>query len=64
MSDSKTATEHMTCAYCDLFYPCPCGECSYDICCNTFSQWPHEYVHEDMDACDRAVIVFGGEDWR
>lgn len=57
MNESK-----QTCAYCRSFHPCPCGECSYGICGNTKSQWLHEYVHEDMTACDERIIDRGTND--
>ena len=40
------------CASCYFYYPCPCGQCLYGTCGNTYSQWLHEYVHEDMGACE------------
>lgn len=60
MTDSKTA-DRRTCAYCYLFYPCPCGECSYGICGNTKSRWLHEYVHEDMRACNEQKADYWGD---
>jgi hypothetical protein len=47
-----------TCASCYYFNPCPCGACLYGVCDNTCSTHLHEYVHEDLPACNAYMLAF------
>ena len=40
------------CGECRYFNKCPCGECLWGVCINTYSRDYGEYVSAGASACD------------